>query len=104
MAENTPQDKRLEDMKHRLHDELVDEHGRPAEPDQVDRVVDSKAESLAGAPVQEFIPLLIEHEARDELRHHGLHRDFGDETTDVNGSDERIDDSDDSAPSDSRPE
>ena len=37
-----------------------------------------KAESFADAPVQEFVPLLIEHQARDELRQHGLHLDLGD--------------------------
>jgi hypothetical protein len=57
----------------------VDAHGHTAEPDDVARVVDAKAESFADAPVQEFVPLLIEHEARDELRQHGLHRDLGDE-------------------------
>ena len=87
MADNTSQDKRLEHVKQRLHDELVDETGRPAEPDEVDSVVDAKAESLAEAPVQEFIPLLIEHAARDELRQHGLHRDFGNEASEVSDND-----------------
>lgn len=87
MAENTSQDKRLEHVKQRLHDEMVDEKGRPAEPDEVDSIVDAKAESLSDAPVQEFTPLLIEHAARDELRQQGLHRDLGDETADVSGND-----------------
>ena len=66
---------------------MVDEKGRPAEPDEVDSIVDARARSLSDAPVQEFIPLLIEHEARDDLREHGLHRDLGDETSDGNGND-----------------
>jgi hypothetical protein len=47
----------------------------------VANVVEAKAESLAEAPLQEFVPLLIEHQARDELRQHGLHRDVTDDTS-----------------------
>jgi hypothetical protein len=78
MAQNNPYDLRVQSVKQRLHDDLVGENGRPADTNDVDRVVDAKAESLAGAPVQEFVPLLIEHQARDELREHGLHRDVAD--------------------------
>jgi hypothetical protein len=78
MTENNPYDQRVYSVKQRLHDELVDANGHPADPNDVDRVVDAKAESLADAPVQEFVPLLIERQARDELRAHGLHRDLGD--------------------------
>jgi hypothetical protein len=39
-------------------------------------VVRAKAESLADAPLQEFLALLIEHQARDELRERGLHRNL----------------------------
>jgi hypothetical protein len=72
MADNNSYDLRVDAVKHRLHDDLVDETGHPADPADVDRVVDAKAESLADAPVQEFVPLLIEHQARDELREHGI--------------------------------
>jgi hypothetical protein len=78
MTEHNPYDQRVHSVKQRLHDELVDANGHPADPNDVDRVVDAKAESLADAPVQEFVPLLIEHQARDELRAHGLHRELGD--------------------------
>ena len=61
----------------RLEGDLVDADGRPAEPDEVERVVREKAESLGDAPLQEFLTLLIEHEARDELRTRGLHRNLG---------------------------
>ncbi len=81
MAQKTAQDTRTEVVKQRLQEELVDEQGRPAEPDDVASVVQAKAESLAEAPLQEFVPLLIEHQARDELRQHGLHRDLGDDTS-----------------------
>ena len=88
MADNNPYDSRVNHVKQRLLDELVDDTGHPADPDDVDRVVDAKAESLADAPVQEFVPLLIEHQARDELRQHGLHREVGDAEDEL-GSDDR---------------
>ena len=75
MAEIISFEMRVYAVKQRLHDELVDHEGVPADPVDVDRVVDAKAASFAEARVQEFVPLLIEHEARDELRQHGLHRD-----------------------------
>jgi hypothetical protein len=79
MNEESPYDRRVETVKARLQDELVDEHGHPAEPGDVEEVVDAKAQALADAPVQEFVPLLIEHQARDELRQRGLHRDVDDD-------------------------
>jgi hypothetical protein len=78
--QQTPQDKRIDAVKERLHDELVDEQGRPASDDTVDRAVDAAAAPLADAPVQEFAPLLIEHQVRDELRQQGLRRDVRDES------------------------
>jgi hypothetical protein len=82
MADRTLYDKRLETVKQRLQNQLVDEQGHPAKPRDIASVVDAKAESLAEAPVQEFIPLLIERQARDELRQHGLCPDLRDETSD----------------------
>jgi hypothetical protein len=78
-------DKRVEIVTRRLQEELVDEAGHPAVPSEVETVVAAKAQRLADAPVQEFVPLLVEHQARDELRGHGLHRDLGEETTDKDG-------------------
>ena len=77
MAEQTEFDGRVNTVTQRLEGDLVDSEGRPAEPDEVERVVRAKAESLADAPLQEFLTLLIEHEARDELRARGLHRNLG---------------------------
>jgi hypothetical protein len=71
-----PLDTRIRGLKERLTDELVDLDGEPADPEDVAKVVDSKAGALVDAPVQEFVPLLVEHQSRDELRQHGLHRDF----------------------------
>jgi hypothetical protein len=67
-------DKRLDTLKHQLHDELVDEEGNSPETQDVDDVVTAVREHLADAPLQDFVPLLVEHEARDELRRRGLHR------------------------------
>jgi hypothetical protein len=86
MADRTSSDQRVESVKQRLREDLVDEQGQPAEPHEVARVVDAKADSFADAPVQEFVPLLIEHQARDE-RHQGLHRDLGDEDHDTSRTD-----------------
>jgi hypothetical protein len=83
MSEQNSYDKRVEIVKQRLQNELVDDKGRPVEPGEVDSVVDATAESLASAPVQEFVPLLIEHQATDELRQRGLHRDLGNDANDA---------------------
>jgi hypothetical protein len=53
MAEaSEPVQKRLESLVDRLEDDLVDEDGA----------------------VQDFVPLLVEHDARDVLADEGLHR------------------------------
>ena len=82
MDDNNPFDARVDAVKQRLQHDLVDDQGRPAPTEDVDRVVEAKAESFADAPVQEFVPLLIEHQARDELRQQGLHIDVGDDSED----------------------
>ena len=91
MTLNTFNDRRVEGLKRRLCDELVDDQGQPPEPDEVERVVTAKAEALLDAPVQEFVPLLIEHQARDELRQHGLRREIPEEETIDVASDETAD-------------
>lgn len=83
MTDYSAIDERVEAVTHRLKGDLVDEGGRPAEPGEVERVGNETAKAFADAPVQEFVPLLIEHQARDELRGHGLRRDsVGDEPPD----------------------
>jgi hypothetical protein len=89
MAENTLMDQRVAVVKQRLRQDLVGELGHPVKPDDVSTVVDAKAEEFADAPVQEFVPLLIEHQARDELRQRGLHRDLGDDSS--HGLEEPVD-------------
>lgn len=81
MDDEIPADKRVARVKERLQDELVDEQGNPADQDDVARAVAAAAQPLADAPVQEFTPLLIEHQVRDALREQGFHRDLGDDET-----------------------
>jgi hypothetical protein len=80
MAEQKLNDRLVATVKQRLQDDLVDQNGQAAAPSEIESVVAAKAESFAEAPVQEFIPLRVEHQARDELRQQGLHRNLGDET------------------------
>ena len=68
-------DKRIEPVKERLVDDLVDDHGGPADREVVEQAVEAAAAPYAEAPVQEFVPLLVEHEARDDLRQQGLRRE-----------------------------
>lgn len=75
-----PHDARVEQLKGRLRNDLVDDDGNAPDAVEVDHVVEAAAEGLADAPIQEFTPLLIEHQARDELRERGLHRDLTEET------------------------
>jgi hypothetical protein len=72
------QDRRVEHVKERLLQELVDEEGRRPDPERVAQAVESAAEPLADAAVQEFTPLLIEHDARDALRDDGFRRQLPD--------------------------
>ena len=72
-------DKRIENVKDHIGEDLVDEAGEPADKRAIAEAVDAAAASFAEAPVQEFVPLLVEHDARDELRKQGLHRDLGDD-------------------------
>ena len=78
--ENTSQDKRVENVTAQLENDLVDGDGRPADHEQVAAAVEAAAERLADAPVQDFVPLLVEHDARDQLRDEGLQRDLDDDT------------------------
>jgi hypothetical protein len=69
MSEST----RINAMADRLSEEFVTETGDAAEPDHVGAVVASAAERLSDAPVQDFVPLLVENAARDQLHQEGLH-------------------------------
>jgi hypothetical protein len=66
-------------IKAHLQDELVNADGNAVDPDDVATVVDAAATSFEDAPVQEFTPLLIEHDARNALRDKGFRRELDDE-------------------------
>ena len=78
VTEQHSNDERIDGLKDRLAGQIVDEEGQAAPAAVVERVVDQKAEALRDQPIQDFVPLLVEHQVRDELRQLGLHRDLGD--------------------------
>jgi hypothetical protein len=53
---------------------LVTTAGERASHDHVADVVDAAARLLADAPLQQFVPLLVENAARGTLYSEGLHR------------------------------
>ena len=59
-----------------IEEHLVDEDGNGAPTEVVATVVGEKAADLEDAPVQEFVPLLVENQTRDELRRRGLKVDW----------------------------
>ena len=74
MAKSQPiPESRLDAIAEDLSSRLVDDQGKPPSPDEVKQAVEDKARELADAPVQDFVPLLAEHAARDELLQHGVH-------------------------------
>jgi hypothetical protein len=83
VAENheTHDNKRIKRLAERLADEYVTETGDAVPADHVGAIVDAVAEPLAKAPVQEFVPLLIENAARDRLHAEGLHVEPAEEDT-----------------------
>jgi len=64
---------RLDDVARLLARRLEDEEGNRADPAEVEEVVRAKAEELQDARITEFVPLLTERKATDELRERGLH-------------------------------
>jgi hypothetical protein len=75
MAEaSEPVQKRLESLVDRLEDDLVDEDGASPDRQHITDIVSDVASKFEEAPVQDFVPLLVEHDARDVLADEGLHR------------------------------
>jgi hypothetical protein len=64
---------RIHTLAERLAEEYVTESGEAAPPDHIVEIVQAAAEPLADAPVQDFVPLLIENAARDRLHAERLH-------------------------------
>jgi hypothetical protein len=63
----------LDAIADRLALRLVTTAGQPASHDHVADVVDAAARLLADAPLQQFVPLLVENAARGTLYNEGLH-------------------------------
>ncbi len=65
----------------RLTDELVTSAGEHPSHSHVIDVVEAAAEPLADAPLQQFVPLLVENQARQTLHDEGLHGPTGRDTS-----------------------
>jgi len=74
----TAAEKRIGQVAERLEDTLVDDAGRPADKHIVEEAVAKRAASFEDAPVQEFVPLLVENQAGNDLRERGLRRTWDD--------------------------
>jgi hypothetical protein len=86
---------RIDSIADRLAEEYVTDAGDTVERDHVAEVVAAAAETLDGAPVQDFVPLLVENAVRDRLHEEGLHAEPADEDTappqyDGAGDDDRL--------------
>lgn len=68
-------EKRMKQVAERLQGRLVDEEGKSPDPDAVEKVVEEAAREFDNAAVQDFVPLLVENQARGTLRKQGLHVD-----------------------------
>lgn len=77
MAEN----RRIDSIAERLADEYVTAAGEAPEREHVADVVAQAAEPLADAPVQDFVPLLVENAARDRMHEEGHHVEPSEEDT-----------------------
>src|SRR5262249_40204384 len=75
----TVAEKRMQQVAARLGETLVDDEGRPADKHVVEEVVAERAAALEEAPVQEFVPLLVENQAGNDLRERGLRRTWDDD-------------------------
>ena len=69
-------DRRIDAIAERLSAELVYDDGTPVDPVYVAAVVHAAADELVGAPIQDFVPLLVENEARDVFYDKGLRRNL----------------------------
>ncbi len=64
----------LSSIADRLTRRFVTSAGQPASPDHVTDVVGAAAMSLAAAPLQQFVPILVEHAAGNALHDEGMQR------------------------------
>lgn len=64
----------IDSIADRLADELVTTTGEPVSHDHVVDVVEAAAKPFADAPLQQFVPLLVENAARNQFRREGICR------------------------------
>jgi hypothetical protein len=64
---------RISDIVGRLSHDLVAADGRPPPTEHIADVVNAAASQLVDAPIQDFVPLLIENRARTVLSSEGVH-------------------------------
>jgi hypothetical protein len=76
MPEQHQVDRRLETTAQRLQETLVGTDGKPAPADVVQAAIAENAEPIKDAPVQEFMPLLVENKTRARLREQGFQPDW----------------------------
>jgi hypothetical protein len=76
MDEPTQVDRRLEPTVRRLQETLVDDDGNAASLEAVHDAVAASADTIKDAPVQEFMPLLVENKTRKQLREQGFRPDW----------------------------
>ncbi|MET0784650.1 three-helix bundle dimerization domain-containing protein [Leifsonia flava] len=48
--------------------ERLEDRFPEVDPDVVEKVVDEEHHNLDGNPIRDFVPVLVEHEARDRIR------------------------------------
>jgi hypothetical protein len=64
----------IDSIADRLAHELVTTAGEPVSHDHVVDVVEAAAKPFADAPLQQFVPLLVENAARSQFRREGIRR------------------------------
>ena len=64
--------RRMDDIADRLQARFADAAGLHVGDDEIDELVHLKADAFADARLQEFVPLLVEHQASDALRDRGM--------------------------------
>ena len=84
MADNTeeeqgPEDKRIAALGQHLADAMMGADGNDADPQHIEEVVRAHAAQFRDAPIKDFVPLLVENRARDELHREGLRTRIPDE-------------------------
>jgi hypothetical protein len=78
MSAHESSNPRTHALAERLDDRLVDETGAPVPVEVVEQVVARHLQDFEQARLQEFVGLLAEKQAREELRDRGMRHDWSD--------------------------